>query len=531
MRQSEQRQGSFNEPFLFLGPSYNKIRNQFLVALASSVLNDAPHELTWLKHCPCPEDLIAYVTDTKRGSAWFNLDERVKKLEADRKAIVIALRGFLAFGILEQCLSRRYRVDYGIDSRRENRRVAVPYRVCDKPSDRAEYAQPDTLIVFTHLAYYHRGLSRMEVKEAIQALFNLGSVAQKKEYHEWYEAQKDSMSDDQRASLDSLEKLDPSSEAQVSLIWEVYRYTMETINFWLDKCVMPKETMQFPYKICANAFHLAENQEHKVVGFSGTKDTELLLPVQLQQAEPDLDSIRATDGKMIDVILKQTWHKVTPRAPHEPMSMAVLQHAVNRKVDALIDAGATMAGMNNCEVTESFLKILNECDHTSLKRGVVYFDNNSAQWKIVSRDGRHWPKDSSPIHESEAFVFFDESHCRGADMQLDDKATALLTVGPQMTKDKLMQAAGRMRKLGKDQSLQFAIPSELIRKICTDDATELNMCRLLVWIISNTVNLVGSSLVDWGTQGVHFGSSKSEDARVVDEILDLESMYGPERRE
>jgi hypothetical protein len=76
---------------------------------------------------------------------------------------------------------------------------------------------------------------------------------------------------------------------------------------------------------------------------------------------------------------------------------------------------------------------------------------------------------SSPIHERDAFVFFDESRCRGADMKLKPKAVAALTIGPGMCKDKLMQAAGRMRLLQCEQHLIIFVPHELELKIRKND--------------------------------------------------------------
>jgi hypothetical protein len=40
----------------------------------------------------------------------------------------------------------------------------------------------------------------------------------------------------------------------------------------------------------------------------------------------------------------------------------------------------------------------------------------SNSWYVLARSGSSL--DSSPIHEKDAFVFFDESRCRGADMKL-----------------------------------------------------------------------------------------------------------------
>jgi hypothetical protein len=50
-------------------------------------------------------------------------------------------------------------------------------------------------------------------------------------------------------------------------------------------------------------------------------------------------------------------------------------------------------------------------------------------------------------------VIFDEARTRGADLKMAEDVTAALSLGPQMTKDKLMQAAGRLRKIGRNQKM------------------------------------------------------------------------------
>jgi hypothetical protein len=80
---------------------------------------------------------------------------------------------------LERCLIARHRVDYGIDERRGiKRRVAVPYRASDTPSERAEFKHPEMLILRTTLSYFHDGISRSEMKEAATVLLSLGPIAQ-----------------------------------------------------------------------------------------------------------------------------------------------------------------------------------------------------------------------------------------------------------------------------------------------------------------------------------------------------------------
>ena len=52
---------------------------------------------------------------------------------------------------------------------------------------------------------------------------------------------------------------------------------------------------------------------------------------------------------------------------------------------------------------------------------------------------------------------------------MDSKVVAAISLGPKMTKDKFMQAAGRLRKLGRDQKLIIMATHEMfssLPKIC-----------------------------------------------------------------
>ena len=76
------------------------------------------------------------------------------------------------------------------------------------------------------------------------------------------------------------------------------------------------------------------------------------------------------------------------------------------------------------------------------------------------------PRHASPIAERDAFVIFDDARCRGADLQLRLGAVGLLTLGPGIGKDKVMQAAGRLRQLASGgQGLRFAAPADVAAKI------------------------------------------------------------------
>lgn len=59
---------------------------------------------------------------------------------------------------------------------------------------------------------------------------------------------------------------------------------------------------------------------------------------------------------------------------------------------------------------------------------------------LEAATGRILSPNRPTVTAQESFAFFDEPRCRGADLKLDVDAVAVLTMGPRMCKDKLMQA-------------------------------------------------------------------------------------------
>ena len=116
---------------------------------------------------------------------------------------------------------------------------------------------------------------------------------------------------DHLASLDSVDKVDPSNAPQMQLLHRCFAHNMATVNFWLNCCVFKDQTQQYPKSLIANSWHLADGPH--VVGFSGTNDNHRLLPLQAKQAMlkggeggDNLESLRITNGQMLDCIIKCT---------------------------------------------------------------------------------------------------------------------------------------------------------------------------------------------------------------------------------
>lgn len=163
-----------------------------------------------------------------------------------------------------------------------------------------------------------------------------------------------------------------------------FSHNMATVGFFLATCVFPSETQQYPHRLTCTPWHLADSAAGEVMGFSGTKDNHRLMPTQVFQTEPSDAALRATDGKMLHLLLgSQDLKTITPKASNTPSAAscrpavsngrrtrgshvcislcmqdgqhgweALLDLAVALGLDAILDCGALLAGTssNTCVV-------------------------------------------------------------------------------------------------------------------------------------------------------------------------------------
>ena len=112
-----------------------------------------------------------------------------------------------------------------------------------------------------------------------------------------------------KPKLDDVCKVDTTNSEQLELLWAYFSHNMAAINFWLATCVLPGETGQYPKRLAASAWDLADSPDGRVVGFSGTNDNHRLLPLQVHQAVLDEPELAATNGKMLELLLQVAQYK------------------------------------------------------------------------------------------------------------------------------------------------------------------------------------------------------------------------------
>jgi hypothetical protein len=435
--------------------------------------------------------IVEYITDaTDQG------------LDIPKDETVFALRGYLAQGTLKSCLQSRHRVQYGIHRHHPRGiRMAVPFRANNIPEERSEFKHPDAALFYTCLSYYSEGISKAELQMAFRMLLELGPNEQTFYYNEW---SRHPSREVLPQSINQTHKIDISNEEQLELLHQYFHLNMGTINFWLKRILFPLETRQHDHTIQRTTWHLCNSLESEVRGFSGTKDKKLLLPLHVnQQPVEHMDNLelKSASGKMMALMLRNdNFHCLEGDTSWK----ALLQKAMKLRVEVLIDTGALLVGIENAQAADYVLKILGQ--QPELK-GVVYFDPSAKSWMVKSRNEQVWPLSSSPIRPTDCFTIFDESRCRGADLSFKSTAKGLVTLGPRMTNDKLMQGLGRMRRLDQCQRVVYLGHQDVTRQICrvTNQTTSaITSLMILRWVIANTIDLVRDGLAEWTNQGVHY---------------------------
>jgi Protein of unknown function (DUF3638)/Protein of unknown function (DUF3645) len=420
---------------------------------------------------------------------------------------VFALRGFLAHSVVFSCLKKRPLVDFGLRdlSSLSRTRLAVPYRSCDTPAPRAEFSHPDLAIVLTLSTYYCVGLSAGQLRNAVQQLLRCGRSEQQREYATWIEYT-DGPPDD---AIDSVEKLDLTSEHQFALLRRTFGFNRPAINFFLNRVVFPHDTRQFSKELTSSAWDLATPT---TIGFTGTNELARLLPISTRSEATGADALDATDGMMLDLLVRHSLDVDVfclgdvsqPEANQSRTWQRVLAHAIDVRAGALIDVSGLLAGASNREAARYLVSELHE-------HACTFFDQDEGKWFTMTEE-ETVPLNRSPLPTHDTFALFDQTHCRGSDLHLKPDCVGLITLGPGLRKDQLAQGAGRLRQLHAGQRLRYASLIDVFNELSalSAGANTVGAEVVVSWALANSTTANESGLTRWATSGVDWISDTRE---------------------
>ena len=102
-------------------------------------------------------------------------------------------------------------------------------------------------------------------------------------------------------------------------------------------------------------------------------------------------------------------------------------------ITVLLDVGAIILEYSNSELAQRWLSM------RPAANAVVFFSDDDIN--VMSRDGMVESFASSCYRQrlGECLVYLDDVHTRGTDLKLPHDACAAVTLGPKVTKDRLVQ--------------------------------------------------------------------------------------------
>ena len=299
------------------------------------------------------------------------------------------------------------------------------------PSLRAEFGHPDVSIALTCLSYYYGGLTNEQVVQCFDLLTKLDNPDI--EYDQWVE-----FGEGIPAALRQINGVNMNDDTQVEEhLVPLFSRNTRVIDFYLSQVVFPRTAKEFQSKLSTSAWDLVEDKSNVTTGFSGTNDNRYLLPTSITQEDPVCQL--STNALVLQYLLQpeNNHYECTEGINGERESAKGFLYRLVRhepEIRVLLDVGAQMLELQNEDLVRHWLSLK---PHIS----AAIFFNESDHLTVLSRDGSIEPFISSPFNRQldKCIVYLDDAHTRGTDLKLPRGTCAAVTLGPKVTKDRLLQ--------------------------------------------------------------------------------------------
>eukprot|EP00040_Diaphanoeca_grandis_P022590 m.121804 g.121804 ORF g.121804 m.121804 type:complete len:3317 (+) comp28880_c0_seq1:403-10353(+) len=425
----------------------------------------------------------------------FLLTELAKN--AELKTVCTVLRGLFAYGVLKSALTRRWRVQFGVDPNRCNRHMAVPFAAKDKATENTEFGHTDLAVLLTLVSYYRSGLSESQFQETLTQLHALPNASNI--FQGWIDFARDHKQPvPPNLRVYSSIVFDDTNQQRV--LFDILAHNPRCIDFFLTSLVLKKEVKQFPFKLVATPWDLVSGQRtHALTGFSGTCDTQWQLPIGVKQVK--LPELRGTNAKVLQALLREENSKCFPFSPLVTPN-EVIAKITRHSATVLIDVGALVLQDN-----EMFARDWLDSVDSDEFLAVVFFQRNR---KVVFQRGARGPQPlaSTPYAHNldRCLVYLDEEHTRGTDLRLKLGTRAAVTLGARLTRDKFVQACMRMRQLGEGHEVICFAGHDVYQQLqaqcpLPQDQTHVPTSAVLHWVLTNTHSTLEQGVIHWLQQG------------------------------
>lgn len=374
------------------------------------------------------------------------------------KKNLLLMRGMFAHKVLHFVLqSKRWMVNYGLHPTRCL--TAVPYRAKGVPAPSAEFGHPEVAIALTCLSYYYTGLSHSQLRTSFELLQKSDDPSL--EYERWIRGCTELAPKFRSWNAVNLE----DEQLFAEKLFPALRYNKKAADYYMAKVVFPKEGKEFDEKLSSSGWDIPSQGKPPTTGFSGTNDNRFLLPLSIVQR--DLPQLHHTSGKVLNYVLHESnlrYHCAQDEKGHQLSGKGLIKllNSLDPTVRVLIDVGAQVLDIENCDLVADWMTVAGAAD---IDAGIFFDKDDNVM--VLSRDHKLEKLAVSSFQNrmDRCVVYLDEVHTRGTDLKFPATARAAVTLGPRLTKDRLVQACMRLRKLAQGQTLMYLAPPEVHQDI------------------------------------------------------------------
>ena len=342
------------------------------------------------------------------------------------------IRGLIAYKILLFVLrGKRWSVNYGLHPSRCL--SAVPYRAKGVPAPSAEFGHPDVAIALTCLTYYYSGLTDTQIRSCLELLQKSDDPTA--EYATWVSGCTSLPVHLRNWSAINLEDDNQCHEE----VFPAIRFSKKLADYFLNSFVFPQEGKQFDEKLSTSGWDIPSRPgaENISTGFSGTNDNRFLLPLTISQQ--DMPDLHHTSGKVLDYVTRpenRCYYFARDKNGQQMSAENLLRYISNvePEIRVLIDVGAQVLDKCNQDVVKDWMQLIPDVD-----AGVYFDEEDNIMVLPRNLEAESLVTSSFQGRMDRCVVYLDEVHTRGTDLKLPKDARAALTLGPRLTKDKLVQ--------------------------------------------------------------------------------------------
>lgn len=154
-----------------------------------------------------------------------------------------------------------------------------------------------------------------------------------------------------------------------------------------------------------------------------------LLP-QLSTNAAVLDCLLRPENSVVDIC------RASDTGVLDAEVLLTMALASDPPIRVILDVGAQVLELQNEDVACTWLSRV----PYSEAQAAVFFDVRN-DICVLSRDGTKEPLQVSPFSNQldQCLVYLDEAHTRGTDLKMPENYRAIVTLGPGLTKDRLVQ--------------------------------------------------------------------------------------------